>query len=271
MNYITDKVITDRFTMEYMRFGDGRKSLVILPGLSVQSVMPFAPNIVRQYKCFTNDFTVYLFDRRLVLPSSYNISQMAEDTISAFEELGLSDIYLFGVSQGGMIAMTIAAEHPELVKRLALCSTAMRVDEVRFEVIRKWISLAEARNREGLFLTMAEDIFPAEFISTIEGEFVRLSRTVTDEELRHFIILARGIHGFDLTNRADSIKCPVQFSYDENDKVLGTDSASELIALLGSHQGFIQKTFNGSGHALYDIAPDFGDWLYSFFIKNHGS
>ena len=60
-------------------------------------------------------------------------------------------------------------------------------------------------------------------------------------------------------------------TYDENDKVLGTDSASELIALLGSHQGFIQKTFNGSGHALYDIAPDFGDWLYSFFIKNHGS
>ena len=267
MNYITDKVITDSFIMKYLRFGDGKKSLVILPGLSVQSVMPFAPDIVRQYERLAKDFTVYLFDRRLVLPSSYNISHMAEDTVIAFEKLGLSDIYLFGVSQGGMIAMTIAAEHPGLVKRLSLCSTAMRIDEVRFGVIRKWINLAENKDKEGLFRAMAEDIFPASFISTIEDGFVKLSQTVTDAELEHFIILARGILGFDLTGRADSIKCPVQFSYDENDKVLGADSCQEIIELLGSHQGFTQKTFNGSGHALYDIAPDFGDWLYSFFIQ----
>lgn len=268
MNYITDKILTDSFTMEYLRFGEGKKTLVILPGLSVQSVITFAPSIVHQYERFTKDFTVYLFDRRLVLPPSYNINQMAEDTVSAFEQLGLSDIYLFGVSQGGMIAMTIAAEHSGLIKRLSLSSTAMRVDEARFGVIGKWISLAEAKDREGLYRAMAKDIFPAGLISKVENEFAMLSQTVTDAELEHFIILAKGISGFDLTNRADSIKCPVQFSYDENDDVLGADSSSELIALLGTHKGFTKKTFNGFGHVLYDTAPDFGEWMYSFFEQD---
>ncbi len=39
MSIPIETVPTDRFTMEYFRFGAGERPLVILPGLSVQSVM----------------------------------------------------------------------------------------------------------------------------------------------------------------------------------------------------------------------------------------
>ena len=119
----TEKAVTDSMEMEYFRFGRGDKVMVILPGLSVQSVMGSAEAVADAYGCFSDDFTVYLFDRRKDIPESYSIEDMAMDTLDAFHALGLKDIFLFGASQGGMIALQIAVTEPDLICRLALGST----------------------------------------------------------------------------------------------------------------------------------------------------
>lgn len=54
-------VRTPSFTMEYVRFGSGEKHFVILPGLSVQSVLISAQAVAAAYKSFAQDYTVYLF------------------------------------------------------------------------------------------------------------------------------------------------------------------------------------------------------------------
>ena len=115
-----ETVKTDTFTMDYLCFGHGRDPLVILPGLSVQSVMGLGDLIAEAYQTLTEDYTVYLFDRRKDLPAVYPIREMARDTAEAIRSLGLSKVALFGASQGGMIAMALAAEHPELVSKLVL-------------------------------------------------------------------------------------------------------------------------------------------------------
>ena len=265
MEYKISQIVTDQFTMKYLSFGNGRKSLVVLPGLSVQSVTGFAPSIVNQYKCFTDDFTIYVFDRRSDPPDNYDIFQMAEDTAAAFTRLGLSGIYLFGVSQGGMIALTIAAAYPEMISRLSVSSTAMRMDEKRFAVIQEWVEFAEKKDSTGLYLSIAEHIYPIDFFEQSKDAFAEIAKTVTDKELANFIKLANGIKGFDLTDKIALIKCPVQLSYDEEDSVFLDDPASELTKHLGSLAGFELKSFRGFGHALYDTAPDFIKWLYGFF------
>ena len=267
MEYKISQIVTDQFTMKYLSFGDGRKSLVILPGLSVQSVTGFAPSIVNQYRCFTDEYTVYVFDRRSDPPDNYDIFQMAEDTVNAFTRLGLSGIYLFGVSQGGMIALTIASAYPEMISRLSVSSTAMRVDENRFAVRREWVELAENKDSAGLYLSIGKHIYPGGFFEQSRDDFIEISKTVTDEELANFIKFANGIKGFDLSNKIAHIKCPVQLSYDVEDSVFTDDPASELKKHLSSLAGFESKSFNGYGHALYDTVPDFMKWLYEFFEK----
>ena len=265
MEYNISQIVTDQFSMKYLSFGNGRKKLVILPGLSVQSVTGFAPSIINQYKCFTDDFTVYVFDRRSDPPDNYDIFHMAEDTVNAFTRLELSGIYLFGVSQGGMIALTIAATYPEMISRLSVSSTVMRMDEKRFDVIRKWIELAEKKNSTGLYLSIAKHIYPIDFFEQSKDAFAEIAKIVTDDELANFVKLANGIKGFDLTDKIAQIKCPVQLSYDEDDSVFVDDPASELKKQLGSLAGFESKSFNGYGHALYDTAPGFAEWLFGFF------
>ena len=50
--------------MDFFRFGHGKETLVILPGLSVQSVMVFADAVAEAYQRLANDFTIYVFDYR---------------------------------------------------------------------------------------------------------------------------------------------------------------------------------------------------------------
>ena len=75
--------------MDFFKFGRGRKTLVILPGLSVQSVMLSADAIEKAYCSLENDFTIYVFDRRKELPPVYSIDDMANDTAEAMSAAGI--------------------------------------------------------------------------------------------------------------------------------------------------------------------------------------
>ena len=48
-------VKTRSWSMEYFRFGEGRKTMVILPGISVKSVMGFADAVAKQYEIFAKE------------------------------------------------------------------------------------------------------------------------------------------------------------------------------------------------------------------------
>ncbi len=50
--------------------------------------------------------------------ASYLLSDMAGDTVGLLDALGLESAHLVGASMGGMIAQTVAIEHPERVRTL---------------------------------------------------------------------------------------------------------------------------------------------------------
>ena len=99
-----ETVRKETFEMQFFRFGSGPRTYVILPGLSVQSVMASAEAVAQAYASFAEEYTIYVFDRRAALPPVYTVRDMARDTAEAMLALGLHDIYLFGASQGGMMA-----------------------------------------------------------------------------------------------------------------------------------------------------------------------
>ena len=89
MSIRIETVSTDTFSMDYFRFGKGDKTLVILPGISAQSIMGLADAVADEYRVFMNDYTVYVFDRRKELPAAYPVLEMASDTAKAIRALGL--------------------------------------------------------------------------------------------------------------------------------------------------------------------------------------
>jgi pimeloyl-ACP methyl ester carboxylesterase len=56
--------------------------------------------------------------RRRIRPVLYDLGDMARDTSGLIRKLGLAPAHVVGASMGGMIAQTLAARHPELVRSL---------------------------------------------------------------------------------------------------------------------------------------------------------
>ena len=111
-------VILGDTEMYYVSFGEGKKKLVVLPGLSdgLTTVKGKAWLLSLPYRKFFRDYTVYMFSRKNDMPEGYSMEDMAEDQVSAMRSLGIEQAYVMGVSQGGMIAQDLAIRHPEMVQ-----------------------------------------------------------------------------------------------------------------------------------------------------------
>ncbi len=267
MEFLTSSVKLGGFSMEYIRFGHGEKTFVILPGLSVQSVIPSAGAIAQAYCVLTDDFTVYLFDRRKEPPEQYTMQQMADDTYAAMQALGLQQVHLFGASQGGMIAMLIAADHPSFVKKLVLGSTTCRITDKQYQRIDRWIAAAADGKHESLYLSFGEAIYPPKVFAHYRNALILLSKNVTDEDCRRFVILAGSLHGFDCAVRLQQIHCPVLLLGSKDDGVLGAE-ATEMLADRLQHNPFVEiHLYDGYGHAAYDTAPDYKERILRFLCK----
>ena len=255
----------DSFSMDYFTFGEGEKTMVILPGLSIKPVSESASMVEDGYGIMKKDFTVYVFDRRKDAPKDYSVYDMAEDTAAAFKSLDLKDIYLFGASQGGMISMFIAAKHPELVKKMVLGSTSARVAKGA-EMLNRWISLAEERKGEDLYDEFGKAIYPPEVYEQFKGALRLVGSSIKEHEFDNFITMARAADGFDATGSLKDVKCPVFVIDAVPDGVLGNYAAKEIKEILGDRSDFRQFTYEGYGHAAFDTAPDYKEKMLEFFL-----
>ena len=260
-----ERVELSGFAMQYFRFGTGARTLVILPGLSVQSVMLSAEAVAAAYEPLAQDYTIYVFDRRETLPETYSVLEMARDTAEAMKAIGLKDTYLFGASQGGMMALVIAIEYPELVKKLVLGSTSAHVLPEQFRAIERWIALAEANDPVGLYLAFGERVYPPAVFAQFREALIAAGETVTEAELRRFITLARGIEGFDVSARVAEIRCPVLAIGVFEDAVLDADATMEIAEKLDLKPDFRLYLYTGYGHAAFDTAPDYRERIKRFF------
>lgn len=259
-----ETVETETFSMDYFKFGLGKRAFVILPGLSVTSVTESADIIKKAYHAFADEYTVYVFDRRKELPPVYSVYEMAEDTAGALRALGLSRAYLFGASQGGMMAMEIAIRHPELVGRLVIGSTAAKASEELLQRVDEWTALAEKQDAEALYLAFGEALYPRNIFEQAKGLFSELAADVTKQDLKRFAVLAKGLKGFDILDELDKIRCPVLAIGDRDDRVTGAEAMESIAEHLKEQPDFELYMYEGCGHAVYDLAPDYKKRILRF-------
>ncbi|MBR5265679.1 MAG: alpha/beta hydrolase, partial [Clostridia bacterium] len=87
----------------YVRFGKGKKHLVMIPGLSTARVKDAALTLPLMYHKLGKSQTVWVFDKADHIPDGYTVRDMARDVANAMDELGIAKADVFGCSQGGMI------------------------------------------------------------------------------------------------------------------------------------------------------------------------
>jgi pimeloyl-ACP methyl ester carboxylesterase len=114
--------------LPYNRAGHGSKPLVIFQGLMFenkpQSGMTFG------YEFLEKDYTLYAVLRKPGLPQGYTLQAMADDYAEMIVQEFGHPVDVIGVSTGGSLAQHFAADHPNLLRRLVLHSSAHILGEV---------------------------------------------------------------------------------------------------------------------------------------------
>ena len=247
--------------MDYIAFGSGERAFVILPGLSIHSVMGSAAALETAFAEFTEDYTVYVFDRAKNLTEGYTVRDMANDTALAMQELGIQDADIFGASQGGMMALYLAIDHPELVHKMVLASTLSKPNATSDEVIGNWIALAQARDENGLLESFADKVYSEATLEAYRDVLISSNAGITEEEYERFIILASACATYDCTDSLSEIQCPVLVIGAEGDQVTTAQAGHELAKALNCESFFYGTEY---GHGVYDEAPDFRQRMLDF-------
>lgn len=247
--------------IKYITFGSGPKTMVILPGLSLRPVSETPQAVINAYEIFATDYTVYLFDYKEDPEEGLKIEDMAEDVAQAIEEMELKDIYLYGVSMGGMVAQCLTLNHPDLVKKLVLCSTVSKVDPERKTSV--WLKYAEEKDIMRLIDAFMKDVYTKELYEQFIDMMISMYKSLTDEELKAFTIRLEACQGFDIMERLGEIKIPVLVLGSRCDQVFTVEEMGETARILKCESYF----YDGYSHAVYDEAEDIKDRINEFFMR----
>jgi len=249
--------------MYYARFGRGKRSLVVLPGLSdgLATVKGKAFILSRPYKKYFDEFTVYMFSRKNNMPEGYSIRDMADDQVLAMKSLGIDRASILGVSQGGMIAQMIAIDHPEAVESLVLAVTAPYANDVARGAVEGWIEMASRGDHRSLMVDTAEKMYSPAYLEKNRKYFPLIAKFTKPKSYERFMRNAEAILKFDARKMLSSIKCPVLIIAGDDDNTVGSDAAYELHDLIEGSELFI---YEGLGHGAFEEGKDFYDRVMDF-------
>ena len=242
--------------MDYVTFGKGKKSLVIIPGLGdgLQTVKGMAMPFSITYRILAERYKIYVFSRINELRQNYTTRDMAADVAEAMETLNLDAAYVMGISQGGMIAQWLAVDFPERVQRLILAVTTAKPSQLARERIEHWQKLSQSGNYKHLILDIAKHSYTQKsyqkwsLLYNVMGIFGR------NKDKQRIDIQSVSCLKHDSLDFLEKINCPTLIIGAEKDDVLGVDGSFGLHHHIRGSQLIILPR---CGHALYEQNKDF--------------
>ncbi|MBI1775461.1 MAG: alpha/beta hydrolase [Proteobacteria bacterium] len=204
--------------------------------------------------------------------SGYNLETYIAHMIELIEHLGKEQVDWVGTSMGGLIGMRIAAERPEMIRRLVLNDIGPFLPKAVSQEI------AEHVGEDPHFRTLTEVM---EYLKRVHAEFGDLSDALWSEMTTHSVLRLPGggyalhydpeirnqlrqspIKDIDLWTVWDEIACPVLVLRGERSRVLLPETARDM-ARRGPRATVVE--IPGVGHAPALMSADqialIRDWL----------
>ena len=251
--------------MEYIRFGTGKRVLVMLPGLgeSLRSMKGTAVPVAAMYRAFASGFTVYVFGRKEPLVQGASVRGMARDQAAAMDLLGIEKADVFGVSMGGMIAQWLAVDFPEKVGHLVLTVTSAEPNPILRESIGEWVELAKAADHTEFMRSNLRRIYSADYCRKNMWMAPILGRLTRPKSYDRFFIQADACLKHDATEALHGIRAKTLVIGGGQDKSLGGEASRQIAAAI---PGAELKMYPQWGHGLYEEEKGFNRRVLDFLL-----
>jgi pimeloyl-ACP methyl ester carboxylesterase len=148
-----------RSGLPYNCQGRGPRPLVVFQGLALEN-KPLPRLALGMYKFLEDDYTVYSVLRKRGMPRGYRLKDMAADYAAMIREEFGGPLDVIGISTGGSIVQHFAADHPDLVRRLVIHSSAYVLSDPARQLQRRLGELAQRRQWTRVWAMLMDAVLP---------------------------------------------------------------------------------------------------------------
>lgn len=260
MPVATDATVTiDDLSFHYLDWGTaGRPSLVCLHGITqtAHSWDEVAPALARGHHVRALDQRGH-GDTTWARDGDYRIATQSHDVERFLAAIDAVPAILVALSMGGLVALTLAARRPDLVRALVVVDIAPEVQRGGVENIRSFVAATDELDTFEEFVARAHAFNPRRSLANIQE---RLRHNLTqlpngrwtwkyDPMLRNPARVGEGMG--DLWERVATIRCPVLIVRGGESDIL----APEVAAKFGTIVGAEVRTVSGAGHSVMGDNP----------------
>jgi 3-oxoadipate enol-lactonase len=264
MDAITELVDLRSTSTEIYRKGEGPTLLLIQGGgTGKQAWYPIIDRISDRIHCVA-------FDNRGVgkgadIGDSLSIHDLAADAAEVIEWLDEGPVHVAGVSLGGMIAMRLASERPELVRSLALHSTTAKRNgrgqdaadfrtrildlDLPLDVLRRYVALW-SEGASGLDWEIPSDVVNVERFN----------------KHNYLMQLSAAQGHFMSTDDLARITSPTLITVGSDDMLTTPEDSKHLWRSIPDAK---LVTIEGGGHGVYIAQPDLVGTLQAAWVAQH--
>ena len=246
-------VHTSKGEVRYAKCCSGPRNMIMLPGVSVTSVLGSAAAVETAYESFNGKYTIYLFEYPGNYPEGAEIGYLADMLAEAIRLLQLKNCCLLGASFGGMVGQVLLAEYPELFVSAVFGSTVSRVSEASPKTISRWHTIASNKDVRTLNMAFYDAVYSDEYQIKYAEAIRKVLDNGNENDCSIMAIHTGMILRADLRAYAQKIKTPTLVLGAKADHVFSDKDVSETAHLIGCEPFFYEK----SGHAVFDEDPDF--------------
>lgn len=190
----------------------------------------------------------------------YSLDDYADDAIQLLDHLEVQSCYLVGISFGGLVAQRIAELRPDLVERLVLSNTALKIG-----VLEDWMEGANAARTDGFSRKKIEDSFQLMFSPGFCQSSPRYEELVARRlrlSVEGYVGCCQAIGHADLSKTASRPTQSALVIGTDNDVVTPRNIVEKLAASLPNGEF---QLIRGAGHLPCVDKPDeFAALLVSF-------
>ncbi len=159
---------------------------------------------------------------------AYTLEQLGDDAIALLDALGVDTVHWVGLSIGGMIGQSVALNHPDRLKCVALCDTAAVVPEEAQPIWQERIDDALSKGMKSQVDATMERWFTAPYLSANSPAVQRIRDQFLATPVAGYVGCGEAIRRLNYLERLNEIKKPTLIMVGEED--LGTPvAASEAI------------------------------------------
>jgi pimeloyl-ACP methyl ester carboxylesterase len=259
---------SDGISIRYWVSGSGSPLVLIHGGLvSSQSWQNQVVRLRGSHRVVTFDLRGFGASGQASDASGYTISHSAADAAAVMWAAEAFPAHVVGFSVGGMVALELAVEHPQLIRSLVLVSTTACLSAEQAEVFKSRATRAETSGMDDEVEVHVRRAFSPAFVAANPAFVADYAAHVTDNDPVAFAATMRALAETDLRDALPKLGMPALVVAGSEDT--GMPANVHAAALHAGIAGSRLEVMAGVGHSLHLEDPDGFARLILGFVNGH--